>query len=128
MANKTRLIKLLQQLIRINSENPPGNESQIAYFVKEYLDDLGLRCRIYEFKKNRSNIIAYLNAAKSNRSLLITPHLDTVPSGNNWNINPFSAKIANGKIYGLGATDCKVNIAASLEAIKSIVEQKIKLS
>jgi len=128
MVNKIRLIKLLQQLIRINSENPPGNEYPIACFVKKYLSDLGLKCQLHEFKKNRSNIIAYLNEEKGRRSLLITPHLDTVPSGDNWNVNPFSAKIIKGKIYGLGATDCKVNIAVSLEAIKSIVEQKVKLS
>jgi succinyl-diaminopimelate desuccinylase len=54
--------------------------------------------------------------------------LDTVPIGKSWTINPFAAKILNNRIYGLGATDCKVNIACALEAINSIVEEKIKLN
>jgi len=122
MINKKRLIKLTQELIRINSENPPGNEAEIAKFLKGYLDKLGLRTKIYEFKNNRSNVIAILEGRNKNKSLLITPHLDTVPAGKNWHFNPFGAKTYKGRIYGLGATDCKGNLSCSLEAINSIVE------
>lgn len=126
MINKTRLIKLTQDLIRINSENPGSNESRIAGFVKKYLGRLGLKPRIYEFKKGRSNIVAYLKGTGS-RSLLITPHLDTVPAGRNWTLAPFSGRIINHRIYGLGATDCKCNLAASLEVIKSLIEDSALL-
>jgi succinyl-diaminopimelate desuccinylase len=125
MVNKKRLIKLTQKLIQINSENPPGDESKIAGFVKNYLDKLGLKTKIYEFKKKRSNVVALLEGRDKKHSLLITSHLDTVPCGESWHFHPFLGKIHQGRIYGLGATDCKGNLACSLEAINSMVEDNV---
>lgn len=127
MINKKNVVKILQDLIRIDSQNPPGDESRIGVFVKNYLAKLGLEVKIYEFKPNRSNVLAYCGDPKAKSSLLITPHLDTVPKGISWKCDPFGAGIRNGRIYGLGATDCKANIAVSLEAIRSLVEDKVKL-
>jgi len=122
VVNKKRLIKITQKLIQINSENPPGDESKIAAFVRDYLAGLGLKVKIYEFEKRRSNVVALLEGRRKKHSLLITPHLDTVPKGRSWNFHPFMAKIYRNRIYGLGATDCKGNLACSLEVINSIVE------
>jgi succinyl-diaminopimelate desuccinylase len=127
MVNKKRLISLTQRLIKINSENPPGNESQIACFIRDYLKDLGLKARIYEFRNRRSSVVAYLLGRYRKHSLLISPHLDTVPAGKSWKMNPFAGEIKKDRIYGLGATDCKGNLACALEAINSIVKEKIVL-
>lgn len=124
MINKKRLIKLAQQLIRINSENPCGTELNIARFVKDYLARLRLRPKIYEFVKKRSNVVCVLKGKHAERSLLITPHLDTVPRGKNWHFPPFAAKISGDRIYGLGASDCKGNLAVALEAINSLLEER----
>ncbi len=126
MINKKRLIRLTQDLVRINSENPPGDELEIGKLVKKYLENLGIKVKVYEFKKNRSNIIAVLKG-KSRNSLLITPHLDTVPAGRSWIELPFAGEIKNGKIYGLGSTDCKCNVAISLEVINSLIEDNQEL-
>jgi len=128
MINKKRLITLTQQLVRINSQNPPGDEYRIAHFIKDYLARLGLKPRIYEFKNRRSNVVVKLEGRNKKHSLLLTPHLDTVPAGYNWQLGPFSATIHKGKLYGLGATDCKGNLACALEAINSIVEDKVVLN
>ena len=127
MVNKKRLTKTIQDLISIDSQNPGSDESKIADFVRAYLKDLGLKVNTYAFSNKRKNIIATLKAKKYAKSLLITPHLDTVPAGENWKTNPFCAKIIGNRIYGLGATDCKGNLASALEAINSIVEDGIKL-
>ena len=127
MVNKTKLIQLTRRLIRIDSQNPPGDEFAIASFVKDYLKALNLKPKIYEFKKRRTNVLVTLKGRKQKRSLLITPHLDTVPKGRSWSFDPFAARIHQGKIYGLGATDCKGNLAAALEVIRSLVEEKAKL-
>jgi len=127
MINKKRLIRLTQALIRIDSQNPGADESAIAHFVKNYLRRLGVKVRLVAFKKNRPNVIAVLEGINTKRSLLITPHLDTVPQGKNWRFPPMGAKIYQGKIYGLGATDCKGNAACALEAINSLVEDKVIL-
>ncbi len=127
MVNRERLIKLTQNLIRIDSQNPPGDESRIGKFVKNYLDNLGVKTKIYEFKKKRSNVVAVLEGSNKKYSLLLTPHLDTVPAGKNWRFRPFKAALHKGKIYGLGATDCKGNLACGLEAINSLVEDNTVL-
>lgn len=124
MINKKRLVELTQKLISIDSQNPPGDESKIAVFVRDYLKRLGLNPKIYEFEKKRSNIVALWEGSDQKHSLMLTPHLDTVPSGNNWSFPPFGAKIHKKRIYGLGATDCKGNVACAIEAINSLIEEK----
>lgn len=118
----------MQDLIRINSENPPGDESKIGFFVANYFKRLGLKPKIYEFKKGRPNILVTVPGQDNRYSLLITPHLDTVPAGRNWHFDPFGGKIYKNRIYGRGATDCKVNLACSMEAINSLLEDRAKLT
>lgn len=127
MINQQRLIKLTQRLLSIESENPPGNEYRIAIFVVKFLKDIGLQVKSYEFAKRRPNIVAVLKGENSKRSLLLSPHIDTVPAGRGWRFDPYGAKIYKGRIYGRGASDCKGNLAVGMEVIKSLVEDKIKL-
>lgn len=125
MVNKKRLIKTIQKLIALDSQNPPGDESKIADFVGRYLKALGLKVKTYAFKNKRVNLIATLKGGK--KKLLLTPHLDTVPAGKSWKRPALCAKIIGNKIYGLGTTDCKGNLASGLEAIHALVEDGIKL-
>jgi succinyl-diaminopimelate desuccinylase len=127
MINKRRLIKLTQDLIRIDSQNPNGNEHEIARWVKAYLERIGIPARLYEFRPKRTNVVATLAGRDKTKSLLITPHLDTVPAGSAWKYDPFAGKIVGAKMYGLGATDCKGNLACALETINSLAEEKIEL-
>jgi succinyl-diaminopimelate desuccinylase len=126
MINKKRLIKLTQDLIRIDSQNPNNNEYEIARWVKAYLGRIGIPARLYEFLPKRTNVVAGVAGENRTKSLLITPHLDTVPAGSAWKSDPFTAKVKGAKLYGLGATDCKGNLACALEVINSLVEEKIK--
>jgi len=117
----------MQDLIRLDSQNPPGDESAIGDFVREHLKKLGVRTRSFAFAKNRVNIIGYLPGKKGGRSLLLTPHLDTVPAGKSWSFDPLRAKVVGPRMYGLGTTDCKCNLACGLEAINALVEDNIRL-
>jgi len=110
-------------LISIDSQNPPGNEAKIGRYVQKFLLGLGLESRIYEFRPDRPNVVGILKGRNSKHKLLLTPHLDTVPAGKNWKFPAFKGLIRQGRIYGLGATDCKGNLAAMLEALNSITEQ-----
>ncbi|OIO36443.1 MAG: hypothetical protein AUJ74_02410 [Candidatus Omnitrophica bacterium CG1_02_44_16] len=127
MVNKKRLIKLTQGLVRINSENPPGDERAIARFVSGYLKKMGLRPKIVSFYPRRDNVLAVLPGRSKRRPLLITPHLDTVPAGKGWHFGPYSGTISGGKIFGRGATDCKGNLAVALEVMQSLLEDKSSL-
>ncbi|MDD5155021.1 MAG: M20 family metallopeptidase [Candidatus Omnitrophica bacterium] len=126
MINKNRLIKLTQKLIQIDSQNPGSDEFPIVSFIKDYLSGLGLKIRIHEFQKRRSNLLVTLKGDK-NESLLISPHLDTVPAGARWSVPAFSGRIYKDRIYGLGATDCKGNLAAAIEVINSLAEDRVAL-
>ena len=122
-----KIINLLQKLIRIDSSNPPGKEKEIVLFIRRYLEKLGIDYEIFEFKKNRPNLVCYINSKKSLKRILFTPHIDTVPATGKWKFPAFSGKIYKGKIYGRGATDCKVNVAVALSLIKKLKEKNIKL-
>ena len=127
MVNKKRLIKTIQKLISLDSQNPPGDERKISEFVGKYLKDLGLKIKTYTFSNKRVNVLATLEGRRRQNSLLLTPHLDTVPAGASWKTSALKAKIIGNRIYGLGATDCKGNLASALEAISTIVEDGIRL-
>lgn len=127
MIKKQRLMRLARELVRINSENPPGDERAVAGFVFRYLKKIGLRPKIVRFAPRRDNVLVLLKGHSRGGALLLTPHLDTVPAGDGWRFGPFSGAVSRGRIYGRGATDCKGNVAVSLEALASIVEDGISL-
>ncbi len=124
---KQNPINLLQKLIKIDSQNPPGNERKIIYFIRDYLKSLGINSRIYEFKKDRLNLVCKITSKNSRKKILFTPHVDTVPATGAWRLPPLSAEIHKGRVYGRGATDCKVNVAAALSLIKKLKEEKTVL-
>ena len=131
MINKSRLVEITQKVIQIDSQNPPGNEVEIAEFIKKDLKPLGLELKEVTFKEKRPNIIATLKGTlprkQAQNGILITPHIDTVPIGTGWKFDPFGGKIHQGKMYGRGATDDKGNLACCMEILHSLVEDKIKL-
>jgi len=117
-------VKLLQQLVKINSENPPGNEREIAFFIRDFLDDLGVETKLMKFGKNRYNLIASIGKGNG---LMLNGHMDTVPVGNveNWKFNPFG-EIKNGKLYGRGAVDMKSGLACVLTALQNLIKRKVE--
>ncbi len=127
MINKERLIKLIQRTLAIDSQNPPGNEIEIADLVVKEMRPLGLDVEVVTYKLNRPNVIATFKgslprALASKEALLLTPHTDVVPVGTGWKHDPFGKDIVGGKIYGRGASDDKGNLACAMEAIHSLVE------
>lgn len=131
MINKKRLVALTQKIIRINSVNPPGNEWELANFIKKDLQSLGLAVKTYTFARMRPNIVATLKGTlppkiAARESILLSPHMDTVPVGSGWRFNPFGGQIHQGRIYGRGATDDKGNLACSLEVMRSLVGDKVR--
>jgi acetylornithine deacetylase/succinyl-diaminopimelate desuccinylase family protein len=116
-------MELTQELIRINSENPPGNEREVAKYIKDFLDDLKISTEIIEFEANRFDVVASIGSGKG---MMLNGHMDTVPVGQNWKIDPFEGKIVNGKIYGRGASDMKGGIASILSAVKNLSKEKFK--
>ncbi|MBF0489384.1 MAG: M20 family metallopeptidase [Candidatus Omnitrophica bacterium] len=132
MVQKDRLIKLTQKLLQFNSVNPPGNELEVAQFIERDMRSLGLDVKMISYAKNRPNVIATLKGTWPRKkaaaeAILITPHIDTVPFGTGWKFNPTGGEISKGRIYGRGASDDKGNAAVGMEALRSMVEDGVKL-
>lgn len=101
-------VDVMRQYLRINTSNPPGNEIEAAKFFKAIFDKEGIQNEIFEYKPGRANIIARIKGNGSKRPLILLNHTDVVtadPSA--WRVDPFSAEIIDGSIYGRGALDMK---------------------
>lgn len=124
--NEEKLISLLRAILRINTENPPGNERPVAEFLKGYLEPLGFETKLIEPEPNRTSLFAVLRGEGGGRSLVMNGHIDTGPIGGGWSVNPLGGEIKNGKIFGRGTGDMKSGIAAMIFASKIIVNSHLK--
>jgi len=101
-------VDLMQQYLRVNTSNPPGNELEAAKFLKKIFDQNAIENEVFEFKPGRANIIARLKGNGSKRPIILLSHMDVVTAEPaSWDVDPFSAVIKNGSIYGRGALDMK---------------------
>jgi len=119
---------LLSNLIRINTTNPPGNETPAAKFLANTLEEEGLKCEVMESSKGRGNIITRIKGSGEKPSLLLLSHLDVVPATpKEWSVNPFSGLVKEGYVWGRGALDCKSLVAIETMVMKLLVRNKAKL-
>ncbi len=114
-------VSICQTLIRIPSVNygdGKGDESAVAAKVVELLGEVGIDSKIYESAPGRCNVIAHIKGSNQDRpGLVVHGHLDVVPaSAEDWSVDPFSAEIKDGMIWGRGAVDMK-NMDAMIIAI-----------
>ncbi len=101
-------IQYLQEYIRIETVNPPGNEIEGAKFLKSIFDRESIHCQLFEPIQGRGNLLATLRGDGSKRPILLLNHIDVVPVEKEcWQFNPFEGVIKNGYLYGRGALDCK---------------------
>jgi acetylornithine deacetylase/succinyl-diaminopimelate desuccinylase-like protein len=115
------VVSICQDLIRIPSVNygeGKGDEKDVADYVVRSLAEVGISATIYESAPNRCNVIARIKGSDSTRSgLVVHGHLDVVPANaDDWTVDPFSADIRDGMIWGRGAVDMK-NVDAMILAI-----------
>ncbi len=103
---KAELLKVLQDLIRLNSSNPPGDETGVAEYIVNLLEKEGIPARLYCKVPNRPNVYAELGDGMQPPVLLIS-HIDVVPAPGDWKHPPFEAVNDNGTIYGRGTIDTK---------------------
>jgi acetylornithine deacetylase len=117
--------RTLQDLVRIKSVNPrldPGasGEFEIAAYVADALERLGLEVSRHEPQPGRVSIVGRLKGTGPGRSLMLNAHLDTVDTAGME--DPFGAEIRDGRLYGRGAFDMKGGLAASMAAVKALAE------
>ena len=117
-------IRICQELIRIPSVNfgdGKGDEKDVAEYVVKQLAEVGIESKIYESAPGRCNVIARIKGSNSNRpGLVVHGHLDVVPANAaDWSVDPFSAEMKDGYIWGRGAVDMKNMDAMILATVRS---------
>lgn len=113
-------IQFLQHLLQIDSSNPPGNEHLVTEAFINRCKQNGLPFKVTMLDGTRSNFEVTL-PGKSGKQLFLCGHMDTVsPGTGEWVHSPFSGEIANGRIYGRGASDMKSGLAAMFLALEEL--------
>jgi hypothetical protein len=123
-----RAVRLLQELVRIDTTNPPGHERKGAELLAEELESFGLRPKISDLGSGRANVTAVLEGRGTTPALIYNGHIDVVPVGEaRWRHPPFGGEIHGGRLYGRGSSDMKSGLAAMLTAVGTLTEQGGKL-
>jgi acetylornithine deacetylase/succinyl-diaminopimelate desuccinylase-like protein len=117
-------IRMCQELIRIPSVNfgdGKGDEKDVANYVVKQLAEVGIESKIYEAAPGRCNVIARIKGSNPDRpGLVVHGHLDVVPANAaDWSVDPFSAELKDGYIWGRGAVDMKNMDAMILATVRS---------
>ncbi|MGC2182635.1 MAG: M20/M25/M40 family metallo-hydrolase [Terriglobales bacterium] len=121
--------RFLAELVRIDTQDPPGNESKVAHYLEGVLKEAGIESEILEPVPGRASIVARLNGDGSKRPLLLMGHEDVVPvDRSRWTVEPFAGTERDGVIYGRGASDDKAMLAANLEVFLQLKRRQVPLA
>lgn len=116
-------------LIRLNTSNPPGNETLVARYIQAELKKEGIDAEVLGGDPNRLNVVARLRGGTQNRPLLLMAHSDVVPvEPKLWTVPAFDALRKDGFIYGRGAVDTKALLAAEIALVVELKLRNAKLN
>jgi acetylornithine deacetylase/succinyl-diaminopimelate desuccinylase-like protein len=121
---RQEVTELLQGLIRIDTTNPPGNETAAAELLRDYLEDAGVSCELYAKIPDRANLVARIPGRGEGPTLLFLSHTDVVlADASEWNADPFGGELRDGEVWGRGALDMKGQVASEAVAIASLARE-----
>src|ERR1043166_1816359 len=129
----TETTRLLRDLVALPSVNPMGRdlpadivyEYRVGEYVERFFRDLGVPCERQEVAPRRFNVVGRLDIPGARRTLLLEAHQDTVPI-DQMGVEPFGAKIENGRVCGRGACDIKGGMAPMLACFARLAREKPK--
>jgi acetylornithine deacetylase/succinyl-diaminopimelate desuccinylase-like protein len=119
-----------REYLRIDTTNPPGNETRSAAFFKKIFDQEQIENRVFDYAPGRADLWARLPHTSSTpkRPIILLNHMDVVTSDpSHWKVPPFNAEIVGDSIYGRGAQDMKSEGLAQLVVITMLKREKIPL-
>ena len=116
-------VAVLQQLIRIDTTNPPGNERPAVAVIRQLLDDSGIATEELAKDPARPNLIARICGSGDAPPLLLQGHVDVVSTaGQRWDHDPFGGEIIDGFLWGRGALDMKGAVVMMVHALVALAE------
>ena len=113
-------VEKLKEMVRIRSV--VGEEGELATYLRDELDALGLKGELREVEPGRPNVYARIRGKAPGRRLMFNGHTDTVPVCEGWLTDPFEPVVKDGRVHGLGSCDMKAGIACTLTALKAFAE------
>ncbi len=121
-------VRYLQEYIRINTVNPPGNEIEGARFFQKVFEKESISCRVFEPSPGRGNLLATLKGTGTKKPVLLLNHMDVVPAEKDqWEVDPFEGVIKNGYVYGRGALDDKSMGIAEMMVLLILKRENVPL-
>ena len=117
------VVDVARQLIAAPSENPPGDEREVADVASRLLRERGVDAvTTRAVESHRPNVVASVESTRPGPTVILSGHIDTKPVGSleEWEHDPFAGVIADGRLYGLGACDMKGGVAAVIVALGRI--------
>jgi acetylornithine deacetylase/succinyl-diaminopimelate desuccinylase-like protein len=116
--------RLLAELIRIDTTNPPGNETPAAEHLAAYLAESGVHAELRGRTPERANLVARLRGSGDGPSLMLLSHTDVVLADpDEWSVPPFSGLERDGHVWGRGALDMKGQVAAEAVAMATLARE-----
>ena len=123
MSRRDEVTALLQALLRLDTVNPPGNETQAAHLLRDYLAESGIESELYARVPERANLVARIKGGDG-PSLAFLCHTDTVIADPaEWTRGPWSGDVVDGEVWGRGALDMKDQVAAGAVAFASLARE-----
>ena len=117
VGERPHVAELLQELIRHDTTNPPGNERECAVYCRDVLGRAGISAELMGDDPNRVNVISRLRGSGNAPPLLLYGHIDVVPTAAQpWDVPPFEGRLEDGYVWGRGALDMKGGVAMMMDA------------
>ncbi len=117
-----------QNMVRMDTSSPPGNETLVAEYLKQVLEREGIPGRLLALDPERANLVARIRGNGSKRPILVMGHTDVVGvQREKWSVDPFAAVRKDGYIWGRGTGDDKDNATAGLMLLLLLKRQGVKL-
>ena len=123
-------VQWMQEYLRVDTTNPPGNELRAATFLKKIFDQEGVENRVFEYSPGRADLWACIphTGATPKRPIILLNHMDVVTSdASHWKVPPFSGQVVDGSMYGRGAQDMKDEGLAQLVVMVMLKREKVAL-
>lgn len=122
-------LRILSDLIEIDTSNPPGNELAAAKYLSKLFRKEGIKTELFLSDYDRANLVARCRGDKSKKPFMIIAHTDVVGiEGQAWNTPPFEAVVKDGYLYGRGALDNKGMLALGATVLIMLKREKTPLA
>jgi succinyl-diaminopimelate desuccinylase len=120
------LVQMIQELVRIPTQNPPGNEKGCAEYIFNHLREWGVESEmVFEPYTHRPQVVATVHGREPGRTLILNGHMDVVPEGSRsqWEDDPYAGIVKGGRVYGRGSSDMKGALAVMMSLAKLLHEK-----